>query len=989
MTGRSGLLAMWLCLILAITVSVLADEASRPEMVPQIGHSTHIKWMAYSPDGSRLVTTSNDGQTIVWNLLTRLIEHRITGIFLGPYPCIIPSISANNAWLLLEQGEVYEARSSELWSLRTGRRVCTMAAFGSAYRFSFHHDDAHLWAWCAERGSREASQLGPDTTKVAAKLLLIDLTTLKVVRTVEHLTGRLVAISPDDAWAVTAIYTPPTTQIPPPSEAGKMLGQGTSELVLWDLATGKALRRYSGVTGWVNNAPHMYAVRFSTDGTLLAAQNLADNSPIWVWNTGTGVLIRTCYKPKDWTYLPRQFAFTRHNTQITSNFHEFATWSLADTGPPQLSERHFGNDAIFTVAYRPDGAACATTYRINQPIRFHDTATTKVTDQLSAKGLPFLHTLIAQPGGTLLAAVSYSNQIPLWDMTQGRVARWLSLLPGFCTTAAAFSPDGRSLVVRRAGDGQEVCRIDSPPLDIGRNWNFPQALTFTPDGAILLVASATDNLTLWNPVTGKYLGSRSEPGLKFLSDVYCWGKGNDARLVTVTNDGLVIVWKLADVLNRQDPVPLAFLLAQPDGRWLATTPGGYYDCSLEAANAMVWRQNGMVFPFDMFAGASQRPDILAKSLAGADITTVAPLDPKQAPPMVSFVSPAYGAEIGRQDKTPVTFTVKATALIARLECTVNGQPLPSALADRLVIANPTKLEDTISLILPMPLEERRIRIRAVAYDTRGSKSAPAELALFRPGAKTMPGNLWVLAVGINRYPHLPADAQLNFAAPDATAFAKVMQMQAGKPYVGVSVALLTDEKANLSNLKIALRAAKDLAAENDTVIIYVSGHGLQDADGQYYFPTYDADLQNLPGTALSWQDFTGLLREMRANRLLVLADTCQSGEITGKPTANYALRTDKLNPLAQRMVLVACRGDESSLEKAEWGGGAFTKALLEAIAGKADKNKDSMVTYQELADYVPARVVSLTKGRQHPQFPFLEQFESDAVLARVVTNGGE
>jgi uncharacterized caspase-like protein len=59
-------------------------------------------------------------------------------------------------------------------------------------------------------------------------------------------------------------------------------------------------------------------------------------------------------------------------------------------------------------------------------------------------------------------------------------------------------------------------------------------------------------------------------------------------------------------------------------------------------------------------------------------------------------------------------------------------------------------------------------------------------------------------------------------------------------------------------------------------------------------------------------------------------------------------------------------GREVSLEKAEWGHGAFTLALTEALQGGADYNKDSTIHLNELDLYVADRVEKLTRGRQHP-----------------------
>jgi uncharacterized caspase-like protein len=50
----------------------------------------------------------------------------------------------------------------------------------------------------------------------------------------------------------------------------------------------------------------------------------------------------------------------------------------------------------------------------------------------------------------------------------------------------------------------------------------------------------------------------------------------------------------------------------------------------------------------------------------------------------------------------------------------------------------------------------------------------------------------------------------------------------------------------------------------------------------------------------------------------------------------------------------------------EWGNGAFTKALVEGIRGKADFKSTGRITVNMLDLYVSERVKELTQGQQTP-----------------------
>ena len=70
---------------------------------------------------------------------------------------------------------------------------------------------------------------------------------------------------------------------------------------------------------------------------------------------------------------------------------------------------------------------------------------------------------------------------------------------------------------------------------------------------------------------------------------------------------------------------------------------------------------------------------------------------------------------------------------------------------------------------------------------------------------------------------------------------------------------------------------------------------------------------------------------------------------------------------ANAIVLASSTGAELSMERDDWQQGAFTKALLEGLGGKADiMPKDGVVTIDELNLYVKERVKELTAGAQHP-----------------------
>ena len=66
------------------------------------------------------------------------------------------------------------------------------------------------------------------------------------------------------------------------------------------------------------------------------------------------------------------------------------------------------------------------------------------------------------------------------------------------------------------------------------------------------------------------------------------------------------------------------------------------------------------------------------------------------------------------------------------------------------------------------------------------------------------------------------------------------------------------------------------------------------------------------------------------------------------------------------VVFAASTPNQYSLENPAWGNGAFSKAVIEGLDGKADERRTGRITVTMLDLYVAERVKELTKGQQTP-----------------------
>lgn len=125
------------------------------------------------------------------------------------------------------------------------------------------------------------------------------------------------------------------------------------------------------------------------------------------------------------------------------------------------------------------------------------------------------------PDGKRIVSAGWDRAIKLWDAETGAEIRTLPGHPDWAN-AVAFSPDGKLIV---SGSGDRITRysngkfeyLGSSPDNVLKIWDAAtgaevrtlkghtgsvHAVSFSPDGRLLLTGSSDDTLKLWNPETG-------------------------------------------------------------------------------------------------------------------------------------------------------------------------------------------------------------------------------------------------------------------------------------------------------------------------------------------------------------------------------------------------------------------------------------------------------------------------------------------------------
>ncbi len=341
------------------------------------------------------------------------------------------------------------------------------------------------------------------------------------------------------------------------------------------------------------------------------------------------------------------------------------------------------------------------------------------------------------------------------------------------------------------------------------------------------------------------------------------------------------------------------------------------------------------------------PEAVTRLAAGSGTRTAVATLP--APPPGSLVQ--FIAKDRNGVSEPVAFIVEALA----------ANPAPPALRPTVPIAQPAAVRIEPSLA-------------TAATAPSAPPPPPSPPASIAPGA-TVPGGgrtgtgprLHVLAIGVSEYQR--AEYRLGLAAKDATDFGNAMRLQTGRQYRDVQVRSLTNQQATRMAVIANLKWLSDNVGSGDIGMLFIAGHGVNGPDGQYYFLPHDGNHEQLEKTGLPQSAIRDTLGRMRGKAVLFV-DTCFGGNAAG----NFRTASRELAPLANDLaaaengviVFASSSGRQLSEENDAWGNGAFTRALVAGLSGRADLMRTGRVTFKGLDFYVSEEVSKLTDGRQTP-----------------------
>jgi hypothetical protein len=246
------------------------------------------------------------------------------------------------------------------------------------------------------------------------------------------------------------------------------------------------------------------------------------------------------------------------------------------------------------------------------------------------------------------------------------------------------------------------------------------------------------------------------------------------------------------------------------------------------------------------------------------------------------------------------------------------------------------------------------------------------------------GKLHFLGIGIGQF--AAPELRLDFPGQSVTSVADLLFERRVSGLDAGERRLLLDRDVDKQAVEAAFEAISTASGPEDTVVVYLSGHGVYRNEG-WYFPLANArSLDRFEGNdAIDHNQLQEFIGEIEAHNILILIDACHAGAASGALDVIEMRRlAGQVSERAGASLIAASRATQEAIEAKTLGHGLFSAAIIEGLSGKADVGADGAVSAFELARYASDKIPAYSlEFQRDPQIPESRLGGFDFALTRV------
>ncbi len=501
------------------------------------GHGGRVQAATFLADGRRILSAAHDNTVREWSIAGYEEIRTLQGRVLDGHSDAVLAAAYSN-----DQKQVVTAsrdRTARTWNAQTGEAGLTLAE-GHAYLASTatFFPDGHKLLTAAVDNTARIWDVG-----TGGQLLRLDRS------------GRAAAaaLSHHAKWIVT--------------------GSDDKAAQLWDASTGKRLKKLEAHTTEVT------AVVFSPDDRLLATGDAKGHVMLWSVDEG-----RVTLKLDGHSRRIAAITFTADGSRVltASGDNTVGQWDVASG--QELSKLILKHpDSILTMQSIPGGDAVVTSCA-DRKLRVWNTTDATVTQTLGPFEGDVFSLNVSADGKRLIAANSQEKTVRLWDLESGREVQspqpggklgpLVDLnLHGGLLWSTAFLP-GTDDVLTVGGSDARLWDAKSgrEKMSFSRHDAVASA-HFSPQGDLIVTGSWDGSAKIWNATTGKVVRKLEGGHTSFVNTAVFSPDGQ--FILTASDDGTAKLWNVAtgevtkSLDGHKDRVRSATF--STDGRFIVTT----------------------------------------------------------------------------------------------------------------------------------------------------------------------------------------------------------------------------------------------------------------------------------------------------------------------------------------------------------------------------------------------------------------------------------